>query len=147
MNYQQEYWNSKMTENHPTFPCILSNKLNLLSNDNLPEVTWKSRDNPNKSVLEDDNNIEGDHITIKAEMESENLSIIKTEMLFHGRSPLNITRSLVYVHHESPESQNDFDWLIVENIAKGLKVELTINFSNTNCDIYAWWNNELDTDA
>jgi hypothetical protein len=142
---QQESWRVDMEGGDPSSEWISTENGHHLSNSHFPEITWSSRDNPNDSIIETDAIIAGDHAIIKADMESEYLSIIKIEMMLHGRSPLNRTQSLVYNHHAAPMSQNDFDWLIVENITKGLMVNLEVNFSNTNCDIYAWWNDELDT--
>ena len=143
---QLESWRVDMVGGDPSCEWISTENGHQLSNSHFPEITWSSRDNPNDSIIETDAIITGDHAIIKADMESEYLSVIKIEMMLHGRSPLNRIRSLVYNHHATPVTQNDFDWLIIENVTKGLTVNLEVNFSNTNCDIYAWWNDELDTD-
>ena len=115
----------------------------LLSNNLLPEITWTSRDSPNSTVLESGDVLEGDHIIIKAKSLSENSSITNTKMEFLGKSQLNVTRPLILIIRNNPISQIDLDWVVVENITKGLMVNIEVNFSNTNCDIYAWWNDEL----
>lgn len=121
-------------------------KISVTSNDLIPEITWTSRDSPNSTILESGDVLEGDHVVFKADFSTWNIQIIKTEMKFYGRSQLNVSRSLIHTPRISPIYQNDLDWFIVQNIAKGLEVNLEVNFSNTNCDIYAWWTDELSFD-
>ena len=125
---------------------ISTDEIALLSNSLQPEVTWTSRNNPNSTILESGYNLEGDHIIIKAELIPENSSMTKTKMEFFGKSQLNVTHPLMLITRNNPIYQIDLDWVIVENITKGLMVNIEVNFSNSNCDIYAWWNDELIDD-
>ena len=125
---------------------ISTDEIALLSNSLQPEVTWTSRNNPNSTILESGYNLEGDHIIIKAELIPENSSMTKAKMEFFGKSQLNVTHPLMLITRNNPIYQIDLDWVIVENITKGLMVNIEVNFSNSNCDIYAWWNDELNDD-
>jgi hypothetical protein len=58
-------------------------QISVTSNDLVPEITWTSRDNPNSTVLESGDAIEGDHVIIKADLHSWNVSIVRTAMEFY----------------------------------------------------------------
>ena len=143
---QQESWRVDVVGGDPDSEWISFENDFLHSNNLLPEITWTSRDSPNSTVIESGDVLEGDHIIIKAELIPENSSIIKSKMQFLGKSQLNVTRPLMLITRNNAIFQIDLDWIVVENITKGLTVNIEVNFSNSNCDIYAWWNDELIDD-
>ena len=116
--------------------------LNFVSDDSSGvNLTWTSRTQQIPQLLENDSKAVGDHVVLNATFPS-NENITQCKMHIWDRFFFATSRPLV------PTSLNgsfemfidpvQCDWVTIQGFEIGDLVNITGNFTNSNCDFYAW---------
>ena len=116
----------------------------------LPAITWTSRTHQQPQPVENDSIIAGDHIILNASF-PKSYGISNCSMKIWNGFTFSTTRPLV--HAQDPAgaftgiiNRTEFDWVVVKGIKKGLRVNISCNFTNTDCDFMVW-DGSVDPDS
>ncbi|MFW9965417.1 MAG: hypothetical protein ACFFCX_17725 [Candidatus Sifarchaeia archaeon] len=110
--------------------------------DATPLLTWTSRTQNESLPVNNGSSIVGNHVTLNATF-PEVLNVTSCEMRIWNGFTFTTTRSLVPVTDPAGAftgviDLDEFDWVIVTGIEKGMQVNITANFTNEDSDIMAW---------
>ncbi|MBN2230109.1 MAG: SRPBCC domain-containing protein [Candidatus Thorarchaeota archaeon] len=139
---------NSFTNNIETMP----NDTMCTSDENGFSLTWTSRWEPIPQPVTNNSITVGDHIVLNASFPGGpsdptivNCSIELTNgYTYSNTSPLVIPQGdpadqfLTYI------TKSEWDWVYLEGIQKGWCVNITLDFTNTDSDVMAFWNNTIN---
>lgn len=117
--------------------------LNCVSeNTNDVNLTWTSRTQSEPQLLENGSIAAGDHVVVNASF-PESFNITRCEMRIWNGFTFTTTRPLVNATDPGGVFTGiidpaQFDWVVIKGIEKGLRVNITCNFTNRDSDFMAW---------
>lgn len=115
-----------------------------------PVLTWTADDSAVPAVVALDSTLVGDHVLLNATFPAFNLAnmpefeVIETTIqflsgLYVQRSGTLVVPDSSYDPFSMPIQENQFAWETVDGIVEGDEVRVICDFSNSDCDIMAWW--------
>ena len=107
-----------------------------------PAITWISRTQQQPQLIENGSIAIGDHVILNASF-PESYNITNCSIRIWNGFTFTTTRPLVPAHNPGGAftgiiNRDDFDWVIIKGIEKGLLVNISCNFTNSDSDFMAW---------
>ena len=108
----------------------------------VPSITWTSRTESEPQPLENNSIAAGDHVVVNATF-PEDYNITNCTLRIWNGFNYTATDSLVTVQDPTSAytdiiNPDEFSWMIVKGIEKGLKINLTCTFTNNDSDFMVW---------
>ena len=125
-----------------TNPTMLGLSESNAISENTPLLTWTSRTQNESLPVNNGSSIVGDHVVLNATFPEE-LNVTLCEMRVWNGFTFTTNRSLISVTDPAGAfldviNPEEFDWVTVVGIEKGMQVNITANFTNTDSDFMAW---------
>ncbi|MHA1387273.1 MAG: hypothetical protein ACTSR9_02445 [Candidatus Thorarchaeota archaeon] len=130
---------------HDHKQCITINESDTPSADS-PTLTWTSRTEsatgPEPEPVSNQSSLIGDHIVLNATFPEE-LNVTRCEMRVWNGFTYTTTRPLVISTDpdgvfEGIIDPAQFDWVVISGLETGLTVNITCNFTASDCDFMVW---------
>ncbi|MHA1577825.1 MAG: hypothetical protein ACTSU3_10730, partial [Candidatus Thorarchaeota archaeon] len=107
-----------------------------------PNVTWTSRTQLEPQLLGNGSSAIGDHVVLNATF-PDNYNVTLCEIRIWNGFTYTTTRPLViptdpWSVFDGIINHTQFDWVVIKGIEKGLRVNITCNFTNDDSDFMAW---------
>ena len=105
-------------------------------------LTWTSRWQSQPLSVVNDTELVGDHVVLNATF-PDYLNVTKCEIELGNGFRINTTRELVIPSDPGGQyigtiNHTEFDWVIVNGLERGMKVNIVCNFTNADCDFMVW---------
>ncbi|TFH05083.1 MAG: hypothetical protein E4H14_13440 [Candidatus Thorarchaeota archaeon] len=105
-------------------------------------LTWSARTQQSLQLVENNSVAAGDHVVVNGTF-SPSLSVTECELNIWNGFTFSSNRSIIPVSDPDASFEgsiiyDDFDWIVIKGIERGLTVNITCNFTSENCDFMAW---------
>jgi len=105
-------------------------------------LTWSARTQQSPQNIENNSVAAGDHVVVNGSF-SPSLNVTECELNIWNGFTFTSTRSVIPASDPDASFEgsiiyDDFDWIVIKGIERGLTVNVTCNFTNANCDFMAW---------
>ncbi|MGY5879399.1 MAG: hypothetical protein RTV31_04065 [Candidatus Thorarchaeota archaeon] len=129
-----------------SFTSMVSNQIpvSAIQSEDPPNsnITWSARTQQIPQLVENNSIAAGDHVIVNGTF-SPSLNVTECELNIWNGFTFTSNRSIIPV--SDPEASfeeyiiyDDFDWVVIKGIERGLTVNITCNFTSANCDFMAW---------